>query len=299
MVFNLSAAMADALHGIDQKAWRLDIAGKSYLLRGAALLVSFILGEAVFQSLLAALVLMAVSAHCILYFYDYRVCQKQVGITRSNDRRKALTLIKIGLPLALYTVLINAIAVVPRLQIEHFYDEEILGFYSSVTIPTALIPQLASFVFSPLMGMFARFRVAKDTAGMRRLLLYSVGAVAAIGVLAVGAGKLLGKQVLVFVFGPEIEAYAYLLLPMICAAILTALVWLFGGLLTVYKDFYALAGMTFLSLIVCIFLCPRLIESQGLTGAVYALGVGLLTEVILLTARFFWHAFFRTKTFKN
>lgn len=288
MIFKTSEALGDVLHGFDQKAWRLDIAGKSFLLRGFATLLAMGCGMLLGGSLIVTVLLMAVFAHVVIFFYDYRQCKRQIRINLSYSRKNVLLLVKIGVPLALYSMLLNLISTYPRFQIEEQYGKELLGIFASISTPTVLITQMASFVFNPLMGIFAEHRKEGNKKGVSQLLLFSIGATIAIGVVAAAAGSLLGEWALVLLFGESIRAYTYLFVPIIYTAVLTALIWLLCGLLVVFRDYYMLAGITLISLLFGMGCAPVLIPNRMLTGAVVTLLLSLGLEVLLLLLRLVW-----------
>lgn len=285
MLFKVSEALADVLHGMDQRSWRLDIAGKSFLLRGVAILISIGCGALSGGNLLFMLCLMTGLTYLIIFFYDFRQCRKQICLDFSYSWDNVGALVRIGVPLAAYTIFLNLIVTFPRLQIEEQYGEELLGIFSSIATPTVLVTQLASFVFSPVMGIFAECRKAHNQKKFYKLLELTFGCTVVIGVLAEIAGKLFGEWVLVLLFGESIREYAYLLIPIILTAVLTALIWLLCGLLTVFKDYIMLAMLTLLSLIVCWVSAPGLIAGKHLMGAVVALTTALTVEITLLLIR--------------
>lgn len=288
MVFRISEALADVLHGIDQKAWRLDIAGKSFILRGCAILLAIIGGTLLGKSLSVTILVMTGLVCLIIYFYDYRACQKQACPNFSYKRNNIVDLTRTGIPLALYSIFLTLVSYYPRFQIEKLYGKEILGIFSSITTPTVLVTQLANFIFSPLMGIFAECRKEHDKKRLYRLLSVSFGGTILIGVLAITAGNVLGEWALVLLFGESIRQYAYLLIPIIYTAILTAIIWLLCGLLTVFKDYYALAVLTCVSLSLCLISAPFLISERQLMGAVLTLTMALAAETILLVIRFLY-----------
>lgn len=288
MIFRVSEALVDVLHGIDQKSWRLDIAGKSFVLRGFATLFSIGCGMMLNGNLLLTISLMAVLSYLVIFFYDFQQCKEQVRPNLSFTRGNVGALVKIGLPLALYAILLNLISTFPRLQIEEQYGKELLGVFASVATPTVLITQLASFIFSPLMGIFAECRKNCDKKKMYRLLLICVGGIVVIGIVALAVSVILGEWVLVLLFGEPIREYTYLLTPLICAAILTAAIWLLCGLLTVFKDYYVLAILTLVSLIFCMLSASSLIAEKQLLGAALALLGTLILEALLLLIRMFY-----------
>jgi len=286
MIFKVSEALSDVLHGIDQRAWRLDIAGKSFILRGVAILIAIGCGMLLGGNLLFTICLMAVLTYSIIFFYDFRQCQKQLHPNFSHSKGNVGALIRIGAPLSAYAIFLNLTVTFPRLQIEEQYGKELLGIFSSIATPTVLVTQLSSFVFSPFMGTFAEFRKRHDQKRLYRLLLAVFGSTIVTGALSVIAGRVFGEWALVLLFGESIRQYVYLLIPIIYTAILTAMIWLLCGLLTVFKDYHMLAILTLVPLMICVTSSPFLIASAQLTGAVSALALALIVETLLLLLRF-------------
>lgn len=285
MVFKVSEAVVDIFHGIDQKAWRLDIAGKSFFMRGISIIVAFIIGFMVFQSLLVAILLMCVAVFLIIVFYDYRVCKKAVGIQREAKLSKAVSLIRIGLPLGLYMSLLNIIGALPRISIEKILGEEMLGIFASISTPTVLIMQGASFVFNPLVGLFASSWNNRDGKGFRKVFLLCVAALVLIGVASVMFSIFFGEAALLLLFGESIRSSSGLLLPIVITAVMTAVIWFLGCVYTVVEDFSWIAWSTFASLLLCLFLSDYLVQSHQLMGAAIATGASLLMEIVLLVSR--------------
>lgn len=285
-IFRTSEAFADVLHGIDQRAWRLDVVGKSYLLRGVGILLSIFCSLLSGKGLLLSALLMAVFSYLIILFFDYRMCKSLAHPYFSWNKSNVILLGKIGIPLVCYSMFLTLLTVYPRFVIERLYGEELLGYFSSVSTPTVLVSQMASFIFSPLMGVFAEHRKQRNRKKLFGLVGLSLGGTVAIGAVAVVAGKLLGEWALVLLFGESIRPYIYLLIPIIFTAVITAMIWLLCGLLTVFKDFFMLALLNFISLIVCVISSHVLINDSQLTGAVIALTMTFVTDVLLLSIRF-------------
>jgi len=285
MLFKISEALSDVLHGIDQKAWRLDIAGKSFMLRGFATLIAISWGVFLGKSLALTILTMMILTYLIVFLYDYQACKKQLQPDFSCSRSNIAALTKTGIPLALYYIFITLISSYPRVRLEEQYGKKLLGIFSSIAMPTVLVSQLSSLIYNPFMGVFAEARREFNKKRLIKIILALVGVTIMLGVGAIVAGKIVGEWALVLLFGESIKAYAYLLIPIIYTAILTAIIWLFCGLLTVFNDYRILAALTFMSFLVCLITAPYLIAEKQMMGAVQSLSVALVTEALLLSVR--------------
>ena len=69
-LFKMAEAFYDVYAGICQKKWRMDWIGKSWMVKGILSFVGFVAVLAVTQSLLAAILAMALVSWLVIFFYD-------------------------------------------------------------------------------------------------------------------------------------------------------------------------------------------------------------------------------------
>lgn len=284
-VYRLSEAVVDVLHGIDQRVWRLDIVGKSFLIRGGLMLALFMVGEYFFQSLPLAIILMGIGVYGVILCYDVPACRGCTQLNLSFHLEHLVPLLKIGVPLGAFSFLLTLLSSLPRLFMERWHGEDVLGVFGSIATITALVPQLANFIFAPLIPMFAERWKAGNMRGFKRLFAVSTAAVAVIGVAALAAGALLGEWGLCLIFGASIQPYSYLLCPVIGTAILTAYLWLLGTVLTVLEDYGGLALLSLVSVVGTLAASVCLIPESAFWGTIWATAIGLSIELALLGVR--------------
>jgi len=285
MIFRLSEAIVDVLHGIDQRAWRLDLVGKSFFMRGILILALFTVGELLFKSLPVSILLMELGVYGVIVCYDISSCKKCTRLNLVRNKGSFISLMKIGIPLGAFSFLLTLISSIPRLFLERWHGEDILGVFGSITTVTLLIPQLASFIFNPLIPVFAERWKSNDKRGFRRLLSLSVTAIAAIGTVTLLGAYFFGEWGLSVVFGDSIRPYSYLLCPVLGTAILTAYIGLLGTILTVLSDYSALVWLSLISAVGCLIASVLLIQKSALVGTILATAVGLGMECFLLGTR--------------
>lgn len=286
MTVKISEAIVDVFHGIDQKAWRLDIAGKSSILRGISVLLGFLAGELLFHDLLAAIVLMSVSLYAVIIFYDCSVCKKEVGINFTARKKNFSSLMYVGIPLGLYMSILNLIGVVPRLHIEKILGAEKLGIFASISTITVLIPQFCSLIFNPLMGIFAQHWEKQNKKSFLRMFWGCFAGILCLGIVVIIFCFWIGEPLLVLIFGESIRIESTLLVPIVGTAILTTMIWFLGGIFTVLRDSKFLFGGTLVSFVACFVTSELLIHQNGLIGAVQSTAIGLGLDILLLMIRF-------------
>ena len=112
-----------------------------------------------------------------------------------------------------------------------------LGIYSSAAAPALVVQMGATYLYAPLLDVFARHHYERNKQEMLRLLKRTALGVIAIGIVCyIGAG-LLGEWALCLLFGESIRPYAYLLQPVVVTSVATAFLWFFGDLLVALRSF--------------------------------------------------------------
>ena len=284
MLVKLVEGFADVLHGVAQRKWRLDIAGKSFIIRGILLVGAFCASMVLFNNLAVAIFAMAIATLIPLIFYDLLAVRKIEEISFKPDFKAMLSLTRVCLPMVAYGVCINAIVPLARYFLELYHGEEVLGYYASVSAISVLIQAFVTFVFTPLIGVFEDAHSRGDKMAIAKLLLKLFGLLVGITALAMLAVLFLGDFAMTLVFGEEIREYVYLLYPTIIASALTALVWLLGMLLVVMRDtktllIGALCGFA-VSLLIAIFTIRESIYTG--TNASIILGFALISVIYII-----------------
>ncbi len=235
MLLKAIEGVIDVYHGAAQTVWRLDIAGKSFVMRGIALVVSFCAVLILGGPLPLAIVVMGAVSLALALIYDFPRITRLKGIKIRFDKRRIVSLTKICLPMVCYGICSNALFPIAKLVLEVNHGEQMLGYYASVSSIAMLVQALVSFVFSPLINLFDDAVKKNDKRGFYKLLLKLVALLVGITLVALLASLALGEFALTLVFGEAIREYAYLLYPTIIISCLTAFVWLLGMLLVVLR----------------------------------------------------------------
>ncbi len=283
--FKASEAFFDVLHGIAQNNSRLDVAGKSFVLRGLMTIVAFCGVFYYFRNLAAAIFAMSAASFIVLFFYDMMSVRKFGSIKPAFDKTPVGALIKECFPVVAATVCSTAVIALPRYLLERMSGSEALGAYAAVAAPTLVIQAVATYITSPMLPSFSAYYNSGDAKRLIRLFVTILIIFAAGSAVAVALSALLGGWALELVYGPTIVPHIYLFMPAVCGAILTALVVFTQSLMVVMRDFRGLIICGVVGLPVCFAASRALIAASGAKGAAYALIIAL-TAVLTLMAAF-------------
>ena len=287
MLFRLGEALVDVYSGIDQRADRMDIIGKSFLLRGALSCLGFALGMKLTGSLLLAVGAMAASSLAVAVVYD-RPWAARLGCTQGRAAAaRVRALLTECAPLMAYSFLNTAVATIPRQFLQLWHGNAATAVFGSITAPTVVLQLGATYVFTPLISLFARRWQDRDRRGFTRLFLAVCAAIAGIGAAGFVGVRLLGRWGLTLLYstsanGRQILAAEGLLVPMVAATVLTAFVLFLNMLLTIVRDFRGLVLANLVGIAVCTAASALLVRRLALWGTSYALLAALAAQAAAL-----------------
>lgn len=281
-IFKASEALYDVYAGVSQKEWRMDYIGKSWVLKGICTFVVFCGVLYATQNIVLAVLAMALISFSVILFYDVPNNRKIADIDIIWESVEILRLLRKCLPLLIYSILTTAIATVPRLVLEKVSGSYALGIYGSVAAPAMIVQMGASYIYSPFITLFAERYHIKDKKGFWHAFRNCFLGIAALSVCALIGGKVLGYWGLLLLYGKEIASYEYLLLPLIGATILTAILWLFCGILTAVREFKGLIIGNVAAVLFSVLGSIILIPKVGMQGATAALCIALIVSCFIL-----------------
>lgn len=284
MVFRLGESFVDVLHGIDQRLDRLDIVGKSYMMRGAILLAVFFVGEKVTGNLLITILFMAISTFLFIYFYDFRHTNRLVVMKKKVNATKIKGLLLLCFPLLVYGILLNLIAAIPRFITEKLLGKELLGYYASVATPAVIVQSFASVIFAPFVTTFTRYYQEKEKERFRKLAISMLIFCALLGVVSYFGSLLLGEFILdkVIYPGKGIRPYCYLLNTTMICTTMVAVIWFLAILLTIDRANLLLSVATFAGVLAVAVFGTILISQYGLVGINWSLMCSYLTVCLIM-----------------
>ncbi|WWR15352.1 lipopolysaccharide biosynthesis protein [Lachnospiraceae bacterium JLR.KK008] len=286
MVYRLGEPVVDVFHGIDQKAWRLDVAGKSFLLRAILTLLSFIVLEKLTGNLAVTTAVMLVAVYGVIFLYDIPQAYRFASFSLRFDKGALLSLTKECFPLFVYAICLNMVVPIPRYVLEKVAGSEMLGYYASVAIPASVIQLFASYIFTTFTALFSEYVARNEKKKFLSLFGKLTIVIVALVAAALGGCALLGEWVLVLVFTETIRPYVYLLMPTVFCCGIIALIWFMGNVLTVLRDRKGLLLGAAAGTAAVIGVSYPCIIQWGMDGINVALLVSSMTTLVIFGVRF-------------
>ena len=284
MPVRLSEAYSDVFHGIDQMHDRYDLIGKSFTMRGIAVIVIFIAGMTVTGNLALTLGLISIATFAISILWDKRLTSKITTIEMRLKDSKILKLYLSCLPLMLFTFFMGMQMMYAKTVLSEVVGVTRQGIYASISNPTYAIQVMGAALFAPFLPVLAEYLKERDIQGFNRGVRKVTGILVVFSALVLVAASLLGRWVLGIFFGKEILDYYELFIPVVIVIIINTFVYWFQGVLVALRKNVLLTVGMIVDFMLFVILIRPAIEIFGMNGASYAqilsLGLYLLFEII-------------------
>lgn len=280
MPVRLSEAFSDVYHGIDQLHDRYDLIGKSFAIRGAAVIVIFIAGMAATDDLALTLALISLATFSISILWDQRITSRITAIRLRLRDSRLISLYLSCLPLMLFTFFMGMQMMYAKTVLSQMVGVTKQGIYASISNPTYAVQVFGQALFAPFLPVLARCIRTGDHKSFRGSLLKVTGILAGFLALVLLASALLGRWVLMLFFGKKILTYYSLFIPVVLVVIINTFVYWFQGVLVALRKNISLAvGMT-VDFVFFAFIVRPMIRAFGMNGASYAQIVSLTCFVV-------------------
>ena len=284
MLFRIGEALIDVFHGMLQQRERMDVVGKSFMLRGAVNFLVFVVVLYVTGSIIWSIAGITLSTAIAMIAWDY-INIKSLEI--QTDQKKSMQIYALMwecMPLAIQQALFNVYATIPRFFLERIHGEALLGIYSSITTPVVIIQAMANFIMVPYATQIAKNVSEKKKRALVRSILVVLSTITGIGLLAAGFFSLFGEYGLALLFGNEVAKEHRVLLPSVGAIILVAYDSFLNIILIVFRQKKALVFANICSVLCSIIWAENIITGYGLRGTSYVHILALLTHLIITGA---------------
>ncbi len=281
MLFKCGDAWIDVYHGIDQKNGRMDYICYSYIFRGFFMIAGFCGVLYLTKNLVLAIGSITLLTFLTAFFYDRRMAERFIAKDGAANRADVKKLMFAMLPLVLVAVTNNLSISFPKYFLERFYDETVLGYYSSVATPSMIVQVGASTIFIPLITPLADRLKENDKKGFLEILKKVALVFAGLSVLALIVSALFGEWFLVLLFQEEIRPYTYLFVPIIISTLLISVNAALFPVCTVLREIKGQLAVGIGGIVSSVAASAVLIRHYCMDGVVVSLLITLAIQIII------------------
>ena len=282
LLFKSDEAFVNVLYGIDQQHLRLDISGKSQIIRGLVCVIVFGSLLAFTDSLQMALLAMSGSCLLVTLVFDLPKTRRLAsGLKPHISFNKCKALLLKCLPATLGFVISNFIVSTARQLFGLEYGESALGIYASVAAPCVVVQVMAQNIYTPMLGPIAERRHSGKINEARRVS----------GILAIGTAigclflsliiLLLSEPLLYLIYGSDLARYAYLVPGILAVSSCSVLLWLITDLLIVFDSLKATLLMNAVAFATMIASSGYLMNAYYMNGVSFTLCFAYSVAIVL------------------
>jgi O-antigen/teichoic acid export membrane protein len=285
-------SFSNICYGALQRNKRLDLVGKSLLIKGPASLLALGLLVWATQSIAMGIAGIILVWFVLLVIYDSanvsEMKKEFICLQSMNawDFIKLKKLFKLGFPLAISTFLLAFTVSVPNLLIGRLLNETAVGVFAALaSLSWAGVPVINALgqVLLPRLG---ECYVAGDRYRMRRLVLGTSFGGLILGVVGIFGAWGLGTRIIAYVYGTDYLGHNNLLMWLMGAACLLYASRFLADALTAMRCARALLIVQSLTVIMVILGGYWTILLAGLEGMAKVLALSLAVRALLLLSLF-------------
>ena len=280
-------AIGDAYLGVMERNYRLDLAGRSMILKTLIGLAAFITINLLTLNVHLSSMAFVLSYGLTLLFYDMSVAAKFDKITLKFGSR-IFQLFKKCFPIfaiALFTLLILNIT---RIFVDRFLGSEMQAIFTIFVLSASIMAMFTQFVFQPFIMELTdalhnkEFHRFSKRVGRLFLLLL------AIALAATSLAFLVGIPILSFVFNVDLTDFRWDLAMMVFVGVAAGAGTMLSLLLTVMRQFKLQMILFSATFIFGVILSAFLTRTQGIYGAFIGFALTYAMQLMLFSIGYYF-----------
>lgn len=271
MLIRVAEALADVLHGVNQKHDRYDLIGKSFIVRAILTVVSFSVSLLIKDDIFIALLVMAICNLAAAILFDWLHTGKLETVKPVLFSKKVYELLKVCTPLVIFNFLMSVQNLMAKESLANIYGREELGIYSTIATPTLVVQVFASVAFNPFLPKISKTYIDGKISEFRKLLYTVYLALAILCIVSLGGASILGKPVLGILFAskPDLLDYFYLFIPIVWCTIMIAFIWVLSAIVIALRRIRLLVWGMIIDFLGCALIVDYVVGNLGMNGVSY------------------------------
>ena len=280
LTYRTLEAIGDAYLGTMERNYRLDLNGKSMILKTLVGLGMFIVINLWTMNIYLASVAFVLSFGLVLIFYDMPIVARFDKIVLGFGE-STLKLLKRCFPIFIFAFLTLLILNIARIVVERFLDLEVLGIFNILVMPAAVMVLFTQFIFQPFMMelTFSLHNQEYKRFSNRVKKLFAL--LFAFGFITISVALLIGIPVLSFVFDEDLTSFRLSLALMIFAGVIGGGSAVMSWLLTLMRQFKIQIVLFIITFIVGLIASIFFVRLHGIYGAFIGFTLTNMVQFIL------------------
>ncbi|MFD1607117.1 oligosaccharide flippase family protein [Oceanobacillus luteolus] len=276
---------SDVIYGQLQQHERMDYIGKSRVIKGVLTIVVMGITLFITRDLINSLIVLTITWFLIFWIYDKRKIKLFIqDIKPSFSYSKLKQLVILALPLGIVLMLGSLNTNLPRIFVDKFYGEEMLGYFASIAYLLVVGNTFVQSVGQAASPRLAKLYKNRQFDKFKKIMLFLMLIGLKIGLFAIIISIVLGELILEIIYDSSYADYNHILVLVMVASTFTFLSSFLGYNITAMRLFKVQPIIGLVSLIITLVSSLILIPTYGLVGAAYTLIIGGIAQCILKLA---------------
>lgn len=283
MLYKVSEAYSDVCYGIQQRKDNFNVICLSLCMKGMVNVVCFSISYAITKSLNVSILYVVVGCCLINLLYDRRRIIEYEDVKYSKwSANNIFKLLKETAPLMITLMLPQILVAIPRLIFEKKYSRELLGIYSSISTPTALITTFVSCAIMPFIPLMAEYYYEGEERKQIGIQVKCIMICLGLGLAAMVCSILCGDMVLTLLYGEKVTAFMNVFYLIIISTVLSAIIMCLNSVYIAMRKVGHLVSCLAVGTSVCACISYKMVEKYAMSGVAYAMIVSQIVEIVLL-----------------
>lgn len=274
-------AVSDVYYGELQKTEHLHCAAYSMLIKSALSLALFAVLTYITRGLIIPLVAINIVAILMVVIDRTLFIKKNKVVRIEGEATSVRGPLKIGFFMMLAMLFPILVTSLPRMSLDSYYGEKLLGYFGNVAMPTTLIVAIVPNLLTPIMSLYGRWINDKEYGKFRKMYVLTLIGSAAISIVFLLGFLLLGEWFMSLVYGDDIIEYLHYMYPLIFTTMLYAVTMCNSNALIAQRNNTYAWISSALSCVISIVCCFTLVKGYAIEGLIATLAISYGTQILI------------------
>lgn len=287
ILFRYVDNISETYQGEMQLNGRLDLAGKSVVLRYVLSITAFAIANIITKNIIIASIVLFIINLIVFILFDLKVIKEFINEKVKFSNKKIKNMLKECIPVFISTILTMYLANAAKYAIDKYCTYDIQTYFNIIYLPAFTINLLSTLITKPLLKQMSELWNDNKILDFIKFIIKVVLIILALTLVIAIVCYAIGIPILSLIYGVDLSNYRMDLIILIFSGGLFALCVLFFYTLTTTRSQYGCTIAYVISSIFAYFISDYLVKQGGLRGATVSnvvINATLLIILIILLA---------------
>lgn len=263
-------AFSEVIYGILQKNEKLEIVGKSLVIKSLISVVMFILVDFLTTNMILSIIVVVITWLIMICVFDFRRIRQYVDFSLPINWKNILKIFKSGFTTFAIAFLSLYIINAPKYAIDSYLENNLQTIFGIIVMPATVIGLVAQFLIHPYLNQILKLYEKRNLKQLQKILSKLVLSIVAFGMISSILAYSLGTQMLGLIYGLDLSSYKLALLIIIIASTFYTIGVIFSSVLTTVRETFSQFLIYIIISIFAVIISNIFTKLWNLQGAVWA-----------------------------